>query len=81
MRSTSGTAMKLMRVTVFLGETDAGQGATYTVVAASAWEAVKLILDYFNLREPWDQIDIDVLADGGIKGPARVLAPATAGSA
>jgi len=67
--------MKLMKATVFLGETDARPSATYTVVAASARHAAELISGYLGLRQSWERIDIIVLADGRVEGPARVLGP------
>ena len=74
--SASALAMKLMEVAVFLGGTDAGPSATYMVVAASAWEAARLISDHLDLRHPRGRVDINVLADRCVEAPSRVLEPA-----
>ena len=62
-----------MKATVFLDETDAKPSATYLVVSPSTCEAVTLISECLDLRHPWGRIDIDVLTDRGVEGPARVL--------
>lgn len=62
-----------MRVTVFLDGQGFGPSVTYVVVAGSAHEAASLITEHLNLRHPWGQIDIDVLAGERAEGPPRVL--------
>ena len=65
--------MKMVRVTVFLGEDGAGPSVTYMVVAANAREAVSLVSDYLSLRHPWMRLDVDMLTGERGEGPPRVL--------
>ena len=73
--------MNLMKATVFFGASDASPSATYTVVASSARQAADLTADHLGLRQPWERIDVVLLANERVEGPARVLQPAAKGSA
>ena len=67
--------MKMVRVTVFLGEDGAGPSVTYMVVAANAREAVNLVSDHLGLCHHWGRLDVDMLVGEHIGGPPRVIGP------
>jgi len=67
--------MKMVKVTVYLGEDGAGPSVIYMVVAANAREAANLVSDHLSLRHPWGRLDVDMLMGERVDGPPRVLGP------